>query len=755
MTMSEYITCAETAKLIRKALKESFPGVRFGVTSKTYSGGASVRVRWNYGPTAEEVRRVTSQFEGADFDGMQDLKTYKTGRLGGREVHFGADYIFAERNFPEEAYERVQLLLCELQHVAYEGPYTRHLLGAGDRESLERHARQLLHATKFPAGVETFAGIEYVPFDEQNGREWARIVFDEKPKAETADPHAPVWQLFECERGARWSQVEEYKRDGDVCQFSGCAPDHAARFIKTTRSRSEAHEWFTRPPEWHGVKCETCGREFSDESAKLAADMLEAHREIAHRASEVSPEPYVPDEHRDAGAKVLAYRPRAEFRAPTPDDEPEPTGTDGGAKCAHAETRVDPMPSETTEGPIQFERCEACGEFREVAPRCALLPWPVEGGVTRETLRALKLINDAAVLDETRATGRRPSREFRGDVARVRLGEVETIICVAKLDKWAQTFEASATFTFELAEGGLTLTSGASYFRLARMSGVPFSLTPIELTLADGLLTAPALPSPEEMKAARKELAEGRKALRAERVRQNMLRGVNSARADVRRAEEYAAKLEDEAREAVQRAEELTEVECDEAVILAKRVRDLRRLCREVERAAEDPQINTPEFFEWLTEGHRKAYAESFTAYDKAAKRGWHKKAGAARKASGDVLRRAFAAHVEPALREIASEEVGEKGVGAAHAFVFGRCGTHGRRYDCGAFQTEPRRVKRNLRCALHRIPEARARITEAREKYREALEAYEPHVTESEREAFEQALSQFTQEPTALARAA
>lgn len=42
----EYISCADTAKLIRQAIKEAFPGVKFSVRSSVYSGGASITVEW-------------------------------------------------------------------------------------------------------------------------------------------------------------------------------------------------------------------------------------------------------------------------------------------------------------------------------------------------------------------------------------------------------------------------------------------------------------------------------------------------------------------------------------------------------------------------------------------------------------------------------------------------------------------------------------------------------------------------------------
>lgn len=102
-TQKTYYSCAETAQFLRKALAGFFPGVRFSVRSKTYSGGASIRVIWTDGPTDAAVRRVCRTFEGADFDGMQDLKSYRAVEFRGQRVHFGADFIFPERELSPAA----------------------------------------------------------------------------------------------------------------------------------------------------------------------------------------------------------------------------------------------------------------------------------------------------------------------------------------------------------------------------------------------------------------------------------------------------------------------------------------------------------------------------------------------------------------------------------------------------------------------------------------------------------------------------
>lgn len=97
--MRQYLTCSETAKLVRAALKESFPSIKFSVKSSVYSGGASINISYTNGPTYDQVKAVVSMFEGSYFDGMTDYKGSCYGSLDGQEVRFGADFIFVNRNF--------------------------------------------------------------------------------------------------------------------------------------------------------------------------------------------------------------------------------------------------------------------------------------------------------------------------------------------------------------------------------------------------------------------------------------------------------------------------------------------------------------------------------------------------------------------------------------------------------------------------------------------------------------------------------
>lgn len=131
---AEYLTCAQTAKLIRATLAKRFPGYQFSVRSSTYAGGASIDVGWYDGPPAKVVDGVIGGFAGKGFDGMIDLAYYKKAWLlpdgsavlaespgteasrgsvpevivdppspDARLIRFGADYVHTQRTLTPQA----------------------------------------------------------------------------------------------------------------------------------------------------------------------------------------------------------------------------------------------------------------------------------------------------------------------------------------------------------------------------------------------------------------------------------------------------------------------------------------------------------------------------------------------------------------------------------------------------------------------------------------------------------------------------
>lgn len=105
-----YMSCVDTAKLVRKCLKEAFPGIKFSVKSDTYSMGASIQVGWEDGPCEAQVDPIVDRFRGSYFDGMEDYKGNRyammTTDAGLEQVSFGSDFIRLSRCHSDQAIAR-------------------------------------------------------------------------------------------------------------------------------------------------------------------------------------------------------------------------------------------------------------------------------------------------------------------------------------------------------------------------------------------------------------------------------------------------------------------------------------------------------------------------------------------------------------------------------------------------------------------------------------------------------------------------
>lgn len=83
-----------TAKKIRRALKEAFPGVKFSVRTDKYAGGSSIAVYYPPEVEREEVEKIARRFKSSTFDGMTDMKITHGYKWIDGKIYKGADYIF-------------------------------------------------------------------------------------------------------------------------------------------------------------------------------------------------------------------------------------------------------------------------------------------------------------------------------------------------------------------------------------------------------------------------------------------------------------------------------------------------------------------------------------------------------------------------------------------------------------------------------------------------------------------------------------
>ena len=79
---------AQAAAAIRKELKAIFPGSKFRVTSKNYSGGNSVRIEHISGPVDSAIESLASKYKMGSFNGMTDCYEYSNSNEDLPQVKF-------------------------------------------------------------------------------------------------------------------------------------------------------------------------------------------------------------------------------------------------------------------------------------------------------------------------------------------------------------------------------------------------------------------------------------------------------------------------------------------------------------------------------------------------------------------------------------------------------------------------------------------------------------------------------------------
>jgi hypothetical protein len=98
-----HVDTADTAKLVRIKLKNTFSWVKFKVRISRYSGGSSIYVSWNDGPTEAMVQATCEEFRGDYFDGMIDYHGYVKREVNGEEVHYSGSLSF-QRHVSKELF---------------------------------------------------------------------------------------------------------------------------------------------------------------------------------------------------------------------------------------------------------------------------------------------------------------------------------------------------------------------------------------------------------------------------------------------------------------------------------------------------------------------------------------------------------------------------------------------------------------------------------------------------------------------------
>lgn len=175
----DWLRTGEVSRNLRAMLKVEFPGVKFSVSSNSYSGGDSARVEYVDGPAYGKVNRIVGKFGTKTFDAMQDLAEDCSTAFN--DVAGGFSYVHLTRDISEGIRGKVRDLFVEKGFGKY---------GEND---LARMVSDVCEETDFDGRA--IVDLKYVEKDEKGNwvDKWV-IVFkaDEKPTGGDDKPTAKV-----------------------------------------------------------------------------------------------------------------------------------------------------------------------------------------------------------------------------------------------------------------------------------------------------------------------------------------------------------------------------------------------------------------------------------------------------------------------------------------------------------------------------------------------------------------------------------
>ncbi len=172
------LSCAaNTAAAIREELKTVFPGIKFSVTSSNFAGGNSVDIRWEDGPTSDQVNAISKKYQYGSFNGMEDIYEH----TNSRDDIPQAKYVQTSRSI-STATREILLPFAETIHAGHD-------FGHYNADDL---LHQIFYASSIPAGA-TITGLAKTDCTCGSGpAEFYRISFEGEQATTKDETPAPV-----------------------------------------------------------------------------------------------------------------------------------------------------------------------------------------------------------------------------------------------------------------------------------------------------------------------------------------------------------------------------------------------------------------------------------------------------------------------------------------------------------------------------------------------------------------------------------
>lgn len=224
----------EVSKNAKKLLQQTFPGVKFSVTLDRYSGGSTLQVRWDLGPSPAEVERIVEPFEAGRWNILEESYeySYSPERQAWAAVMGTARFVSVSRswlgNFEPRQTRKLEREIAEhlpgLVPHWFKDQTERHA-----EYEAERLAETIVHRASFPAWFNGSTPWRLEQRTDNDGRLVSGVSFDETWEIVIDATFAPVPAAPTAVRVAEGSSVtvtENAAKNGVEIRF-GSKPDSA------------------------------------------------------------------------------------------------------------------------------------------------------------------------------------------------------------------------------------------------------------------------------------------------------------------------------------------------------------------------------------------------------------------------------------------------------------------------------------------------------------------------------------------------
>lgn len=222
-------TGSQVSRQIKKELRLAFPKIKFSVTYESYSGGDSVSIRWNFGPTTDQVEAITNKYQAGYFNSMEDIYEYETQHVVDQEGNLrdlgGVKFVHTRReyelnngkthneNYQDETDARTEVAKYLSENYGYEWEGRDTKMSGATMSIYQNDAGSVLAGNAFDTSeVQSIDGIIRTAVEMGTPGNQYKIEYDKGKITENPNAEKALKQEEEWEESLKQKEIEDLQR---------------------------------------------------------------------------------------------------------------------------------------------------------------------------------------------------------------------------------------------------------------------------------------------------------------------------------------------------------------------------------------------------------------------------------------------------------------------------------------------------------------------------------------------------------------